>query len=316
MLWERTDAIAALRERFGLADTASAATCVSDTLARHWGMRVRACDRIVLSDQNLLAWVRTEAGSFIVKACGWQPLFARLGVIAEVVAQLGAQGLPVAAPRRTLDGAARAVVDGASALSVVVLPRVTGDFLDAGDPAAVRATGATLAQVHVALADLQIELPELPASTPLAAADPRLIFAGAAAGRDRAPRAADRLDALLGNLPDLDVAPAVVHGDVRGANVLIDAGQVTALLDYDSMVLGQRVHDLAAGAVKLATRFRSWDPPPPGAREHLLAGYRSVAQLTPAEEQWFEAGVLAAGLGQIPTGADPAGWAAAVDQWL
>ncbi len=98
--------------------------------------------------------------------------------------------------------------------------------------------------------------------------------------------------------------------------MLVDSQQVTALLDYDSLMLGHRVLDLAAGAVKLATRFRSWDPPPPGARDHLLAGYRSVARLTPAEEQWFEAGVLAGGLGQIPAGADAAGWADAVDRGL
>ena len=94
-----------------------------------------------------------------MKACACQPLFARLGAIAEVVAQLGAQGMPVAAPRRTLGGAARAVTDEASALSVIVLPEVTGDFVDAGDPAAVRATGETLARVHLALAQLQIPCP-------------------------------------------------------------------------------------------------------------------------------------------------------------
>ena len=44
--------------------------------------------------------------------------------------------------------------------------------------------------------------------------------------------------------------------------MLLDAGKVTAVLDYDGMRLGHRVHELAAGAVKLATRFRSWDPPP------------------------------------------------------
>lgn len=84
--------------------------------------------------------------------------------------------------------------------------------------------------------------------------------------------------------------------------MLVDTGQVAALLDYDSMMLGHRVHDLAAGAVKLATRFRSWDPPPPGARKHLLAGYRSVALLTAAEEQWFEAGVACGGTRPDPGG--------------
>ncbi len=72
MLWERADAVTALRERFGLADATSAAIRVSDTLAKHWGIRVTACERIVLSDQNLLAWVHTQIGPFVAKACAWQ----------------------------------------------------------------------------------------------------------------------------------------------------------------------------------------------------------------------------------------------------
>ena len=195
------------------------------------------------------------------------------------------------------------IIHGRAVLSAVVLPQITGDFLDVGDPLAVRATGETLARVHLALAQLDAQLTELPrpvASEPLVGAEPRLLHAGAAGGRERAPRAAARLDALLADLPDLDVPPALVHGDVRGANVLLDAGQVSALLDYDSMRLGHRVHDLAAGAVKLATRFRSWDPPPPTMREHLVAGYDSVAGLTSAEKRWLEAFVLAEGQATSP----------------
>ena len=88
--------------------------------------------------------------------------------------------------------------------------------------------------------------------------------------------------------------------------------QVTALLDYDSMRLGHRVHDLAAGAVKLATRFRRWDPSPPTVREQLVAGYHFVAGLTSTEKRWLEAFVL----GQIPYGSDPGGWASAVERGL
>lgn len=315
MLWEPADPLTVLRDRFGLADATEAATRVKGALAEHWGLRDSTCDRIVLSDQNLLVWARSPVGPVVVKACAWPPSFARLGTVAEVVAHLGAQGLPVATPHRTLDGAARALVDGAAPLSVMVLPEVTGDLLDARNVAAVRATGETLARLHLALAELQVDLPGGPGSAPPVGVRPRLHLAEGAAARGRAPRAAARLDALLADLPDLDVAPTLVHGDVRGANVLVDAGRVAAVLDYDSMAVGHRVHDLAAGAVKLATRFRTWDPPPPAARGQLLEGYRSVAGLTSAEERWWEAAVLAEGLGQIPAGADPAGWADAVEGW-
>jgi homoserine kinase type II len=311
MLWERTDAPTALRDRFGLPDAATAAEFVAGTLARHWGLRVGNCRWITLSAHNLLARVTTQAGPMVVKACVRHSSFDRLGVVAEVVAALGDAGLPVAAPVRTTEGPARALVAGAVPLSVVVLPAVDGDLLDAGDPGAVRATGEVLALVHRELAGLDVVLPP-PQESPFVPVS----AAGRLPGRSHAPGAAARLDALLADLPDLDVPPAVVHGDVRGANVLVAGGRVAALLDHDSLTVGHRVQDLAAGAVKLATRFHDWDPPPPGSRDRLVEGYRSVTPLTAVEERWLEVAVLAEGLGQIPAGPDPAGWAAAVERGI
>ncbi|SDO62404.1 Phosphotransferase enzyme family protein [Klenkia soli] len=314
MLWERTDAPTALRRRFGFPDGATAAAHLQAALGRHWGLRATTCRRMTMSDQNLLAWMDTPAGRVVVKACAWAPLFDRLGVIGEVVTALGDQGLPVAAPVRSTAGAARALLDGPVPLSVAVLPEVDGELLDSTDPGAVRATGEVLARVHRAMAGLDLELPPLAgggAVHPFAAPE-----AATARTRGRAPGAAARLDALLRDLPELDVPAALVHGDVRGANVLVSGGRVSALLDHDSLVVGHRVQDLAAAAVKLATRFHDWDPPPPGSRDQLLDGYRSVAALTAAEEHWLEVCVLAEGLGQIPAGPDPAGWAAAVERGL
>lgn len=150
----------------------------------------------------------------------------------------------------------------------------------------------------------------------LGAADPRPVRAlpRTSAVRARAPRAAARLDALLRDLPDLDVTPALVHGDVRGANVLVADDGAAVLLDHDAMGLGHRVLDLARGAATIATQFRTWDPPPPGARRNLVDGYRDVAVLTALEERWLEAALLAEGLRHVPAGDDPAGWAAAVER--
>lgn len=312
MLWERTDAKEALRERFGFADAEDAAFQLTANLAEHWGFRVETVERVVISDQNLLAWVVTPVGRFVVKGCVVQSMFARLGAIAEIVSRLGDQGLPVAAPALSLDGRARAIVGN---MSVMVLPEIAGDFVDPADRDGVRAAGETLARVHLALADVEADLAEAPGWAPPLASEPRPLRQEAPA-RERAPGAAARLDVLVAELPELDVAPSLIHGDVRGANILCDAGEVSALLDWDGMMLGHRVRDLAAGAVKLATRFQTWDPPPPRAVEQLFAGYRSVLPLTPAEELWLEASVLADGLGQIPSGPDPAGWAEAVERGL
>lgn len=316
MLWERADAPTVLRERFGLADAATVARHLTRELEERWGLSVR-CERVVLSDQNLLAWVRGPDGSFVVKACAFGPLFPRLDAVTRVVSILQAQGVPVAAPIPTaVGGPARVVVEGAVPLSVVVLPLVRAEHLDPTDPDAVRATGAVVARMHRVLASLDVDLPGpvLPPHAAQVGARPVLELPAASAGRVRLPAVAARLDALVSELPDLDTRPSLVHGDVRGANVLVRDGEVAALLDHDSMGLGHRVQDLARAAVTVATRFRTWDPPPRGAVDHLIAGYRSVLTLSDLEERWLEACLLFEGLAQIPAGPDPAGWADAVER--
>ncbi|MBT0995134.1 phosphotransferase [Cellulomonas sp. DKR-3] len=317
MLWESVDAHEALLERFGFADATAAAHHLTVVIADHWDLRV-TCERVVLSDQNLLAWVHAGPRSFVVKACAAEALFARLAGIAEVVALIGGRGLPVAAPVPALDGTHRVVVAGPVPLSVFVMPLNAGAPLDPLDHAALRATGAALARMHRALAEVD---PELPGPVPhalLGAAGPRPVSAPPedAPARARAPRAAARLDSLLGGLANLGDTTTLVHGDVRGANVLIADGGAAVLLDHDSMGLGHRVLDLARGAATIATQFRSWDPPPPGAHLHVLDGYRDVAALSSLEEQWLHAALLAESLRQIPAGDDPAGWAVAVERDL
>lgn len=184
MLWEQTDAAAALRTRFGIADATSAVSLMIDALMEHWGLRITTCERLVLSDRNLLAWVRTPTGPLVIKAGGWQPMFDHLGAVAEIVAQLGALGLPVAAPLRTLIGTACALTDGSAALSVVVLPQTTGDHVDARDPVAVDATGKVLAQVHLALVQLPVP-PQLDARSS-SRHRPEVVPAGRSCSRARA----------------------------------------------------------------------------------------------------------------------------------
>ncbi len=317
MLWEPAAARAALSERFGFAGAAAAGGHLAAAIADHWGRRV-TCERLVLSDQNLLACVHGGGRSFVVKACAAEAQFGRLAAVAEVVAVVGAQGLPVAAPVPARDGTHRVVVAGPVPLSVFVMPMIAGTPLDPEDGAALRATGAALARMHGALAGIDVDLPGPVPPAVRGAADPRPVrpLPEGSPGRTRAPRAAARLDGLLGGLADLGAATTLVHGDVRGANVLIADGGAAVLLDHDSMGLGHRVLDVARGAATIATRFRSWDPPPPGARRHVLDGYREVAALTPLEDQWLDAALLAESLRQIPAGDDPAGWAAAVERDL
>lgn len=313
MLWERVDAGGALTERFGFTDLADAEAWLTGALADRWGLTVSSCTRVVISDVNLIAWVTTDSGPVVVKACHHQPAFERLAAIAGIVSRLGAAGLPVAPPIGTPDGVARPVLAGPSPLSVIVQPEVGGQLLDTTDPAAVFASGAMLARLHEALSD--VDDAGLPRGSRGTEVDlrARLSTPTPAHAAERAPGAAARLPSLLAELPDVDRAPQPTHNDYRGANILTTGHAVSAVLDFDELSIDHRVHDLANAVVLLATRFTSWRPSGAPARQALVDGYRSVAALTPVELGWLEACTVCLGLRAIPAGADPDGWADAVE---
>ncbi|WP_309105231.1 hypothetical protein, partial [Microbacterium sp.] len=84
MLWEPNDPAEVMRRRFGFGSEAAAAGWVGALLRSHWGREVTACERIVMSDMNALAWVRVGSTRMIAK---WSPVterFARLDALAEL----------------------------------------------------------------------------------------------------------------------------------------------------------------------------------------------------------------------------------------
>ncbi len=62
MLWEASDPSEALESRFGFGHAGAASHWVAAMAGEHWGIRVDACERIVISDRNALAWVGTSPG--------------------------------------------------------------------------------------------------------------------------------------------------------------------------------------------------------------------------------------------------------------
>ncbi|CAM3709994.1 phosphotransferase enzyme family protein [Occultella aeris] len=316
MLWERDHAPDALQARFGFTDVDEATGWLTGVLRRGWGLPVVDCERVLISDHNAIAWVRTDASRLVVKVGSKASAFERLAAIADVLAELDAAGLPVAAPLRSIGGARRVVDHTDRPLSVVVQPLVEGDLLDTADAVAVRAAGAALAHLHEAAADL----PTAGVMTNRGVPEPdlrrRLLTGIDAAGSERAPRACARLAELLVELPDIDTPPRLIHSDYRGTNILMSGRRVVAILDFDEMTVDHRVYDVARAVVNLATRFRSWRPTTPEARTQFLAGYRSRGMLTEREEGWLEAFILWMGVGSVPPGDDPDGWAAAVEHGL
>src|SRR5438309_970768 len=104
MLWEADDPNDTLDGRFGFRDAEAAGRWVAATLDGHWGVRIDACERIVMSYTNALAWVGTPSGRLLAKWSIARPLFPRLAEAARLTHWLDGRGLPVSAPVPALDG--------------------------------------------------------------------------------------------------------------------------------------------------------------------------------------------------------------------
>lgn len=319
MLWEPGDARTALRYRFGLDGLEAARVRIERELAESWGLPGARCDRVVISDRNVIAGAhcRDPDGAerhLVVKWSAVPERFARLDAVTRVLTELGDRGLPVVAPVPAVDGSGRVVRDGpAGPLSWTVMPEVTGDWLDVHDERAVRDAGVQLARLHDALA--RIREPELEGPTGLPDLRTRVMDWLRERDHGRVPEASARLRALTDAVPDLEGdVPQLVHRDYRSANLLVRGSRVVGILDLDEIQVDHRVQDLAQAATYLATRFRDWGPTTSATREWLLAGYESVRPLGEVERAWVEVLVLRLGLATVPAGADPQGWAGSLSE--
>lgn len=307
MLWETADPHLVLEERFGFGDAGSAGRWVAATVHEHWGVRIVACERLVISDRNTLAWVTTPSGPLLAKWSVATPRFPRLAQVARLTDWLDGRGLPVSAPTPSLDGRLQVETEGAS----MCLQRVVrGDLLDVEDPDQVRAAGAVLARLHHALADFpdaDLLVPPERRSEPLGG---RVTGWLDSAGK-RVPEAGRiAVLRLVEAAPDDPPATQLVHGDFRSSNILCAGAAVAAVLDLEEVRLDHCVDELARSAVMLGTRFRDWGPVSPEVRAVFLSGYESVRRLTAAEARWWKLLVLWYSWQLVPLGDDPTGWEA------
>ena len=313
MLWESTEPRRALQERFGLDSFDDAVSWLAKGLADAWAVDVEACDRIVISGDNAIAWVRTSQGALVAKWSRARGEFVRFTAIADLLQALHKQGVPVAPPLSSVDSTYRVIVDsGSLPLSMTVQPQIDGDLLDTTDETAVRRAGACLASLHGALAshrDSRLIEVELGRSLDLRQ---RIETWLEREDAGRAPAASARLRDQIASLPQIDTEPQLIHKDYRASNILMAGSEILAVIDFDSVVWDYCVSDLANSFVRLGTRFTNWQPTPSSVRDTLLEGYQSVRSLTQLEHQWLQALVLWQGIGAIPAGDDPAGWARAL----
>lgn len=289
MLWERTDPVAALQQRFRFVDPQAAVVWLTDTVARHYGLAVLTVDRLTMSAYNLLAWLTTPNGRLLAKCCAYLPAHALLLTAGELVVWLAQQGLPVAAPLPTQSGPVQVMADQ---LSLGIQPLITGELLDPTDLVQAAAAGRMLAHLHQALA----AYPQAAAFAGQATVPPLTeriaTWAGQKLTADRDPgllTAYTALQAQAATLPPHGLEIQLVQRDYRAANILWADGQITAVLDFEETRWGHRVNDLAWAAIHLGTRYHNWGPVSAAVHAAFLASYQAVQPLTATEEAWLPA---------------------------
>jgi homoserine kinase type II len=264
MLWESADPADALKQRFGFASAATAATWVKETLGACWGIEVDQCDRLVISAWNAMAWVIAGDRRLIAKWSAFPKIFPRLNDAASVTVWLHERGIPVAVPIQAVDGRRLVEVSNGergrfrsklplpgNRFLVGVLPVLDGELLDVADHRQVVHAGQTLAAVHVALA----------------------AYAHPVEGRRPVN------------------GKQLVHNDFRSANLLHDGAKISAVLDLEEITFDTRVADLAKAAVMLGTRYRDWAPTPADVRATFIDGYSSCVALTHEDRRCLDSKV-------------------------
>ncbi len=313
MLWESTEPRGALQHRFGLDSFDEAVSWLTKVLAQDWAVDVDACERIVISDDNAIAWVRTDRGSLVAKWSRAQDRFERLSAIADLLQALHQHGALVAAPLTSVNAQHRVTIgSGSSPLSMMVQPQIDGDLLDTTDETAVRQAGACLADLHSALAvhpDRRLIEDETGRSSDLGY---RIETWLAHEDTGTAPAASARLRDQIASLPPIDRERQLIHNDYRASNILTAESEIRAVIDFDGVAWDYCISDLANAFVYLGTHFTNWQPTPASVRDALLDGYQSVRSLTRLEHHWLQVLALWRGIRAIPAGDDPAGWANAL----
>lgn len=267
-----------------------------------WGGASRP-PRLVKNRENVVFEVHLSSGAHAALRLHRPGYQSRAGIESELAwtEGLAAQGLRVAVPVRTLDGALTGEVAGVATSCTGWLagaPLGAGERVLDGTPAEqqaqMRALGAVLAALHDATD--RMALPpgfERPAwdeagllGDGLEGAAPlwdRFWLNPALTPAERDELLAARGDALaaLARLRDAGGEIGLVHADVLRENVLITP-EGLALIDFDDAGFGFRFHDLATAVIQ------SLDEPGFALQvAALLEGYRACRALPEPAEDWL-----------------------------
>jgi homoserine kinase type II len=171
-----------------------------------------------------------------------------------------------------------------------LFPFLPGIHADSEDPDQLQVCGAALAELDVALAPIDLPAPAtgllamsaFPAVHP-AAPDPDAVVAGLPLSHEERRCLASILHSLADTAPRLAAQLPVqaVHRDFDASNVLLVAGRVSAVLDFEFARPDIRALDFAASLA--AFGGAGWDPAQGGGRLAFARGYLARLSLTEAE---------------------------------
>jgi homoserine kinase type II len=252
-----------------------------DELLDAWALpRPRELTRASWGRSNETWFVRSEAGEHVLRLYTDKRAEA-IRFEHEILRRLATADLTFRTPtpleRSTGDTLA---IDVDSARPGALSRRIEGEHLDDDDVAGIGKAAAAFASLDIALSAID----RTDIAAPVFSGDLRAVhraitdlaqleeLAGPAA-RDLVEAAAENTNAIYGSLPT-----QLTHGDFALGNVLVRAGRVRGVLDFEYAGRNVRAAELAGALRQVLTkgnRDRLWRP--------VLEGYLRTLSLDPAE---------------------------------
>ncbi|GAA4914433.1 homoserine kinase [Stackebrandtia albiflava] len=221
--------------------------------------------------------IGTDLGDVVVRQYLRSPL-ERIRAELELVDFLARRGYPTPAPLPLRAG--RFLSEQEPPVAVFEFAR--GRAADGSDGAPAAQTGELLARLHTLTSGwLDARIPEYDRVAALRATiDGPFEVPGAEEWRAAVESFLAENSTGLAELAELPAGP--LHHDMHGANLLVENGRITAVLDFDELNHGPLVIDLARALFYLAVAQPDRGLPAAPA-EALVAGYRSARMLTGPE---------------------------------
>jgi len=237
-----------------------------DELLDQWDLpRPRELIRSAFGMSNESYFVKSAAGEHVLRVYVAKSLQA-IRFEHEVLRRLIDADLPfqVPQPLPTIRGDMVAL-DVESARQCALFRRIPGETLDDADAAAIARAAGAFARLDIALAG--IERTDLP--SPVFAGDLRAMHPAITEldeldaligrpGREMVERAAERAGPIYASLPT-----QLIHGDFGFGNVLVRAGRVRGIVDFEHTGRDVRAMELAAGvssAIAREAKESLWRP--------------------------------------------------------